>query len=1080
MTDDLKDLRAISLPFDVDLVIPQCHECVRRQLKKYNKHVDRGGKSTLDRFLVPCTGIPKEPIDPSLKATVDDETWEEMMAAVDIVSWAAKYLKLPTGEPWVARWYQANVLRCTSRRKMLRIARRTGKCIVGRSEVLSIDGPITAEKLFSLNHKPSVVSFDQNSGELKTISDYSIWKNGIRDTYSISTQYGKETTVTDNHPFLTMNQEGNMVWKETKELSIGEHVLVPASYFGIKFNESSLTPRIARLLGYLTGDGTLSYAYASRFTNINDAIINDLESLVGDFSCELTPLDEQSYIIVSKDKDRHNKYRNQINSLLDHHDMRHKATEKRVPKEVLSGSKEVIANFLAGYWDTDGWASVDSHAYKSNSLKVEIGISSASKQLAKDIQFLLLRLGIFSNLSYKKVRYQNSFRDNWTVVVVDKDNIERFYTQITLTGKQDALTIAFNISQQRDTTLAHHTFIPNGIISYTKRRQKEQISNWKKYKRENGLPISFKLSSNGTITRDKLGKFAAILDDNYLKWLSSNDFVWEKIINIQYSGQQETYDLNIPETSTMVVDNIISHNTDLVCVEICYYLFTDKGTKIIVAAPQKAQTEEIINRVRGFILNNPRLAEMVVRDVSAPYYEIKLVGDADKDNGSRLRGFAAGTKGKSEGVGIRGQDADRIYMEEMDYIDEKAITGAVIPILQTNPRTALVGFSTPAGFKTPYYHFCEDNPYYVEFHHNYKVLPHYKNVEMERSSFTEDEWIHEFLAEWGSSEKGVYKPSYIDQALKNYKYEEFKRSPGWRYCIGTDWNEKHGTEIAVLGHNMITGRFQVVETKHIQRSEFTQLMGVQTLLEMNKKWKPSFIYIDAGNGSTNYELLRKTAYEQRVKGGDIDTARLLDILRRYDSGSSIITKDPITHQEKKTPAKPFMVNASVRMFEQNRIIISSSDQTLEKQLRNYIIDRYTPTKTPVYGMEDEKIGDHRLDALNLAIVAFHLEFDDLHATKFLTTVAVALDPRTKKQVPETRDSQIQKNDHGPSERRLEPNPAQNRLFGIMPARIDSSRIVHSNRPGWENDTEAERHQQFLQRKRSRGGSMRDRPSRSTF
>jgi len=647
MTDDLKDLRAISLPFDVDLVVPQCHECVRRQLKKYSKHVDKGGKATLNRFLVPCTGILKEPIDPSLRATVDDETWEEMMAAVDIVTWASKYLKLPTGEPWVARWYQSNVLRCTSRRKMLRIARRTGK-------------------------------------------------------------------------------------------------------------------------------------------------------------------------------------------------------------------------------------------------------------------------------------------------------------------------------------------------------------------------------------------------------------------------------------------------TDLVCVEICYYLFTDKGTKIIVAAPQKAQTEEIINRVRGFILNNPRLAEMVVRDVSAPYYEIKLAGDPDKDNGSRLRGFAAGTKGKSEGVGIRGQDADRIYMEEMDYIDEKAITGAVIPILQTNPRTALVGFSTPAGFKTPYYHFCEDNPYYVEFHHNYKVLPHYKNVEMERSSFTEDEWIHEFLAEWGSSEKGVYKPAYIDQALKNYKYEEFKRSPGWRYCIGTDWNEKHGTEIAVLGHNMITGRFQIVETKHIQRSEFTQLMGVQTLLEMNRKWKPSFIYIDAGNGSTNYELLRKTAYEQRVKGGDLDTARLLDILRRYDSGSSIITKDPITHQEKKTPAKPFMVNASVRMFEQGRIIISSADSTLEKQLRNYIIDRYTPTKTPVYGMEDEKIGDHRLDALNLAIVAFHLEFDDLHATKFLTTVGVALDPRTKKQTLETRDSQIQKSDHGPSERRLEANSSQSRVFGIMPARIDSSRIISSNRPGWENDTEAERHQQFLQRKRSRGGSMRDRPSRSNF
>ncbi len=641
MIDELSDLRKIDLPFDIDLVTPHCHECIRKQLKKYDKHVDKNGKPTSGRFLVPCMGIPKNPVDPALKAAVDDEAWEEMLAVVDIAKWAEKYLRLPNKEAWIARWYQANVLRCTSRRKMLRIARRTGK-------------------------------------------------------------------------------------------------------------------------------------------------------------------------------------------------------------------------------------------------------------------------------------------------------------------------------------------------------------------------------------------------------------------------------------------------TDLVCVEICYYLFTNENMKIIVAGPQKSHTEEIINRVRGFIQNNPQLQEMVVRDVAAPYYELKL------SNGSRLRGFAAGTKGKGDGVGIRGQDADRIYMEEMDYIDEKAITGAVIPILQTNPDTTLVGFSTTSGFKTPYYHFCEDNPYYVEFHHNYKVLPHWKNVEMERASFTEEDWTHEYLAEWGSSEKGVYKPVYIDKALQNYKYEDHGRMAGWRYCIGTDWNEKYGTEIAVLGYNMITGRFQVVETKHIPKSEFTQLAGVQALLDMNKKWRPAFIYIDAGNGSTNYELLRKTAYEQRFKGGDTDTSRLLDILRRYDAGSSLTIKDPVTGQEKRSPAKPFMVNASIRMFEQGRITISSADQLLEKQLRTYIIDRYTPTKTPVYGMEDEKIGDHRLDALNLSIVAFQLEFNDLHTVKLVTSVGAAVDPRTSKQNTDSRTDQIaqHKVNHGPEERRLETK--QGIFTSILPGRLDDARSNKTNRAGWENDTEDKRMQQYLQRKRSRGNAIRSRPSRSTF
>jgi hypothetical protein len=638
--DAYADLKDVHLPFDLDEVNEDCVECVRKQLDKYKKHMDENSRKTEGRFVVPCRGIPKDYIDPILKETVSEEVWEEMESVVDIVKWAAKYLKLPTGNPWIARWYQEKVLRCSSRRKMLRIARRTGK-------------------------------------------------------------------------------------------------------------------------------------------------------------------------------------------------------------------------------------------------------------------------------------------------------------------------------------------------------------------------------------------------------------------------------------------------TDLVCVEICYYMFTEPNIKIVVAGPQKSHTEEIITRVRGFIQSNPALSSMVTRDVSAPWYEIKLT------NGARLRGFAAGTKGKGEGVGIRGQDADRLYLEEMDYVDEKAITGAVIPILQTTPDTALVGFSTPSGFQTPYFKFCTDNPHYIEFHYNYKVLPHWKNVEMERSSFTEEDWTHEYLAEWGSSEEGVYKPAYVDEALQTYVYGDHVRSPSWRYCIGTDWNEKHGTEIVVVGYNTLNGLYKVVESVLVPKSEFTQLSGVQKLIEMNKKWRPSFIYIDAGNGSTNYELLRKTAYEQRTKDGDRDTARLLDILKKYDAGSSLKIKDPITGQEVRSPAKPFMVNASVRMFEQKRITISANDQVLEKQLRNYIIDRMTPTKVPVYGLANPTVGDHRLDALNLALVAFQLEFNDLHTVNVLTTVAAVPDPRTKT-THMREDTKLYNKEHQPSDRRLE-EVNRNSVFGIMPARLDTVRsTVKTNRPGWETDQEPERWQQYLQRKRNRGTVSRGRPSRSNF
>jgi hypothetical protein len=517
--------------------------------------------------------------------------------------------------------------------------------------------------------------------------------------------------------------------------------------------------------------------------------------------------------------------------------------------------------------------------------------------------------------------------------------------------------------------------------------------------------------------------------------------------------------------------------TDLVCVEICFNLFTNPNLKIVVAGPQKTHTEEIVNRVRSFIRMNPALANMVTRDVSAPWYEIVLT------NGSRLRGFAAGAKGTGAAVGIRGQDADKLYLEEMDYIDENAIKGAVLPILQTNPNTHLVGFSTPSGFRTPYYECCQEDPQYTEFHYTYKVLPHWKSVEADRARFTEEEWGHEFLASFGSSESGVYRPEYIDSALSIYEYEDIKRSPVWRYCIGVDWNEKHGTEIVVVGQDKTTGIYKIVESTLVTGSEYTQLSGIARLLEVNRKWKPDYIYIDSGNGSTNDELLRKMAFDERKPGGDRDTARLLDIMKKYDSGSAIPTQDPVTGEDIRMPAKPFMVNASIRIFEQKLIKISSSDSILEKQLRSYMIDRYTPTKTPVYVMEDKKLGDHRLDALNLALVAFHLNFDDIHVVTHLTNVAIAPDPRTGSSDLHLRADKSTLIDNNPSERRLDANV--DNLFSsaiMMSARVDSgAHKLKTDRLGWKEDREDEEMQRFLQKRRSRKKSaVMGRPSRSTF
>ena len=137
MKDELSDLRELDLPFNVDEVDPQCHKCVRNQLKKYNKFVTKDGNSLVGKFVVPCKGIKKNPVNPALKPMFTDEEWEDLEAISDIVKWSKKYLTDEvTREPWTARDYQAYILRCSSRRKALRIGRRSGKTTLVCIEIL--------------------------------------------------------------------------------------------------------------------------------------------------------------------------------------------------------------------------------------------------------------------------------------------------------------------------------------------------------------------------------------------------------------------------------------------------------------------------------------------------------------------------------------------------------------------------------------------------------------------------------------------------------------------------------------------------------------------------------------------------------------------------------------------------------------------------------------------------------------------------------------------------------------------------------------------------------------------------------
>lgn len=141
--------------------------------------------------------------------------------------------------------------------------------------------------------------------------------------------------------------------------------------------------------------------------------------------------------------------------------------------------------------------------------------------------------------------------------------------------------------------------------------------------------------------------------------------------------------------------------------------------------------------------------------------------------------------------------------------------------------------------------------------------------------------------------------------------------------------------------------------------------------------------MDDGYGGTQQEMLRKFGWDAlREHGAGHPDARLRDIVKGYSFGGSIEIHDLITKQPIKKPAKPFLVENTVRKFEHGVFKYSKFDEDFTKQLLGYIIDRVSSSGTPVYKAMDETVGDHDLDSVMLALVAFTLETTDFGKPKY--------------------------------------------------------------------------------------------------
>jgi len=417
--------------------------------------------------------------------------------------------------------------------------------------------------------------------------------------------------------------------------------------------------------------------------------------------------------------------------------------------------------------------------------------------------------------------------------------------------------------------------------------------------------------------------------------------------------------------------------SEALVIAILFHLFTkpgvseNEGFRVIILTPYQAQIDLLFNRMDELLSVSSMAMNSIKSRTRSPPCKLEL------HNKSICTGFTAGTKSGGNADSVRGQKANMLVFDEADYLNAGDLDSS-LSIITNYPDAIVWMSSTPKGTRDTFYNTCH-NRMYREFHYPSQVNPLW-NEELEatlKGQLTEIAYKHEALAIFGEQEEGVFQNLYVQAAKSPYDYGEHKYDSKWIHIIGVDWNDvKIGTNIVVVGFEPMSKHAYILDRKIVSRDGWTQLAAMEKIAEMNKFWRPAFIYVDTGYGATNLEILKKYGYDainNPNKGSNHPDAKLKDIVKGYNFGGRVEIHDLITKQPISKPSKPFLVENTVRWFETGTLHYSENDDKLEKQLLSYIVDHVTSTGSPVYKTSDPKIGDHALDALMLALVGYTLE-----------------------------------------------------------------------------------------------------------
>jgi replicative DNA helicase len=372
-------------------------------------------------------------------------------------------------------------------------------------------------------------------------------RSGVQPVYRLTTKLGRRVELTRNHPLLTLRG-----WRTLDELGPGARIAVPRSLPRPTCGDDMPDPEVV-MLAALIADGNLTNR-TPRFTyGPESPVLAEVERAAAALGVRMRH-DGRGTASISVAG--HGSSSNPVTDLCRRHGIWGTRSESKfVPEAIFGLSDHQVARFLSVLFGCDGYVHCSDRI-------AHVGYCTISERLARDVQHLLLRLGVVGVLrTLKRQVYEGTSKVAREVRVTHQGSLQAFCERIGACGKTESVqALAARVGSVRPR--AYSDSLP--LEAWDLVRTAKGDRPWRDLSAATGrVPHHNWHVGSRHLSRHLLAEIAAWSGDRRLVELASSDVWWDEIASIEPIGEEETFDLTVPGTHNFVADELIVHNSAL-------------------------------------------------------------------------------------------------------------------------------------------------------------------------------------------------------------------------------------------------------------------------------------------------------------------------------------------------------------------------------------------------------------------------------------------------------------------------------------------------------------------------------------